>query len=221
MKAQTCPHGITPKKNCKECMRKYNNERSKRWKKKNPEKVKLIKKRSYQKHRKKNLARNKEYYQKHREKLLRKQKEYQKTHQEERRKYNYDYWRKNKKILLEKQKNRYHNPEYKTRENMLNFLRKYRKKLRAEIKMIIGDKCIVCNKEENIHYHEIYGRKHKEDYKYILEHSKDFVPLCGKCHLIIHTIAMNFDKLNRYLKLVKKIREAKDSDKASENHQKL
>lgn len=53
---------------------------------------------------------------------------------------------------------------------------------------IIGDKCKICRSRKNIRYHEIHGNKHEHSVDYILKHTKDFVPLCQKCHTYLHMV---------------------------------
>ena len=53
----------------------------------------------------------------------------------------------------------------------------------------IGRKCLICGTEENIHFHQRYGKKHPCTLLYISKHSSDFAPLCKDCHRQIHCLA--------------------------------
>ena len=57
--------------------------------------------------------------------------------------------------------------------------------VRQYLLTIIGDKCDVCGSTENLHFHEIHGKKHPYGtgrFKYYLEHASDFITLCQIHH---------------------------------------
>lgn len=60
---------------------------------------------------------------------------------------------------------------------------------------IIGKRCKVCGRMKNIRYHEIHGKEHEHSASYILNHTSDFVPLCQRCHSMLHIIKRG-EKLN-------------------------
>jgi len=86
---------------------------------------------------------------------------------------------------------------------------------------IIGNSCKICGESQNLQFHEIHGKNHlvsywEARYYYYFENSADFVPLCRKCHKIIHNLVkfditpLRFDRLcktnpkiaqNRYMVL--------------------
>lgn len=137
--------------------------------------------------------------------------------------YNKDYYQKHKKELIEKWKERYHsNPEMK--QKILDYQKTYREthrdkirkqqrdywnRKRKEVEQLLGDKCIICDSNKHLQYHEVHGKSHpfsRSGMNYILKHPEDFVPLCGWCHKMIHQIARNTDKLNEILEIVRKIK---------------
>lgn len=60
-------------------------------------------------------------------------------------------------------------------------------KRRKQTKELLGTFCKICgNSKRRIHYHEIHGIKHTYDYHYILTHLEDFIPLCCRCHNVLH-----------------------------------
>jgi len=87
------------------------------------------------------------------------------------------------------------------------------KKTWQKIMDITGDKCIACGKQKpipqylsgqkrRISFHEIHGKKHKDNPWYILKHLEDFVPLCQSCHTSLHKVAKS-KKLIELLSMVK------------------
>lgn len=71
--------------------------------------------------------------------------------------------------------------------------RKYDEKQKRKIIELLGNKCRICgrrneygNRKQRLAAHEIYGKKHKQRRKYIIEHYKDFVILCYQCHKGVH-----------------------------------
>jgi len=71
------------------------------WRKQNPERAKLIARRSHYKYKEKNNNRSKEYYEKHKERLLRQQRIRDLLRIDERRDYNRKYAKDNKEKLAE------------------------------------------------------------------------------------------------------------------------
>ena len=65
--------------------------------------------------------------------------------------------------------------------------RRYCRKNRYIAELIIGDSCIVCDKSENLEFHELEGKKHTtgQNSKYYLEHPSDFIPLCHSHHKFV------------------------------------
>lgn len=65
--------------------------------------------------------------------------------------------------------------------------KEHRDNLRAEIKKILGTKCIICGeKPKRLCFHDITLKPHINSPRYILAHIKDFVPLCYQCHKTLH-----------------------------------
>ena len=193
----TCCHGITPKKNCEICRKKYNREKARKWRKKNPERANEICRKAWHKNREKYIKRSREYYLKNRRRLL-----------EAKRKY----YGENKEKCQRKHKDYY----WKNREKLLKQLREYNKRryaeLKAQARKLLGMKCEICGLSEDqtrINYHEIHGKKHPESgfygYIYIIKHYKDFVCLCHWCHMTVHQLARNESKINQFLELTRKI----------------
>lgn len=52
----------------------------------------------------------------------------------------------------------------------------------------LGTECRIChNHPKRIVYHEIHGKAHdRKSYSYQLKHLENFIPLCYKCHQILH-----------------------------------
>jgi predicted HNH restriction endonuclease len=93
--------------------------------------------------------------------------------------------------------------EYKeNRETKIRNALKWRRKLREQIFMIIGKQCVICGKfPKRISIHEIHGKPHSTtDFKYILAHIQDFVPMCNSCHVTLHRIFNRIEKFMIYLK---------------------
>jgi hypothetical protein len=64
------------------------------------------------------------------------------------------------------------------------------RKARKRALEIIGSRCIICNSDKRICFHEIHGTSHSIGNIYVyLNHSQDFVPLCYTHHRIIHELA--------------------------------
>jgi len=61
-------------------------------------------------------------------------------------------------------------------------VRKISQEQRKVLENLIGSKCIVCDSNRYIQFHEIHNKKHPISFSYYFEHLKDFVPLCQRCH---------------------------------------
>jgi predicted HNH restriction endonuclease len=92
--------------------------------------------------------------------------------------------------------------------NKKEYQRKWRKdryrKLKKDIKKILGEKCVVCGKKKKyIEFHEIHNKPHNiggyRTLKYVLEHIEDFVSVCCVCHRAIHHWIRHKDKLEKYV----------------------
>lgn len=76
---------------------------------------------------------------------------------------------------------------WKNREKILEYQRKRRIELYQLLKKFLGDKCVICNNKPNkILFHEVHGKSHHSGAHYILNHHKDFVPMCTPCHRSLH-----------------------------------
>lgn len=91
------------------------------------------------------------------------------------------------------------------------YQKKYWQNLRQKVILLIeglyGDKCILCGSKKHIEFHEIHGRPHPEGnpkIRYMLNHYKDFVPLCVLCHRIVHHLGKvtNEEKLRELMSLL-------------------
>jgi len=112
------------------------------------------------------------------------QKEYRERHKEQLKNWHKRYYQKHKEQIKAYQKTN-------------------RKNLREQLKKVLGFSCFICSKiPQKIHYHEIHGLEHKVYPSYILEHSKDFIALCGSCHIALHKIQKH---KKRFEKLLKKL----------------
>lgn len=79
--------------------------------------------------------------------------------------------------------------------------------LKKRVEKILGINCIICDSPKR-YYHEIRGKPHKNNnYRYIMEHIEDFVPICYTCHRCLHYI-LNLDRKNykNFLELLIKAR---------------
>ena len=79
---------------------------------------------------------------------------------------------------------------------------------RQQIKKLIGDKCIICNGNKWIEYHEINGiDHHNRNPSYYLRHYKDFIPICHEHHRALHNLKLIAeDKLKLFLELLSKLK---------------
>jgi len=148
----------------------------------------------------------------------------------DKKKYNQEYYKKNRTRLLTDWKKRYYNPEtYGTRKSVLEYQKRYRKThkkkikeankkhhilKREELNKIFERKCFICGNTGNNRWgrgelplHEIHGKKHQSNPNYMIKHKENFVPLCWKCHKVIHRLAELTDmEIEEILKFVKLIR---------------
>lgn len=61
------------------------------------------------------------------------------------------------------------------------------RELYSEVDRLLGKKCVFCGRErKRIYRHEIHGKEHPMDPRYILAHIEDFIPVCGTCHRCLH-----------------------------------
>lgn len=91
-----------------------------------------------------------------------------------------------------------HPKEMKKREN------KRKEKLYRKIIKLLGSKCTICSSTKNIVFHEIHGRPHPFNVYYISNHIEDFIPMCRKCHNLLHRLK-NLEtkgKLKLFVKLL-------------------
>lgn len=97
-----------------------------------------------------------------------------------------------------------HSPKGQATLNKCSHLRRIRQK--AEVEQILGTKCFICNNNTRmIHYHEVHGIEHTLTYSYILHHIKDFMPLCCRCHNVVHYLLNLGKKKEEILRLVKQM----------------
>lgn len=186
VKPITCPHGITPKSKCKICVSEWQKKAILKYRIKNKEKLKEQRRVAY-------LLNP--------EKFREKERHYRKTHRDACRKRNRRFYRKNREKMLAKRREYY----YKNKEKARKYGREYSKKLKKELVKLLGSKCIVCSSQKLVCFHEIHGKKHPLNYSYVKNHIEDFVCLCYRCHKTVHQIANNIEKIEKYLRLAKKI----------------
>lgn len=86
--------------------------------------------------------------------------------------------------------------------------------LRLEVKKKIGDRCILCNRTQELNFHEKEGKNHLEkrfenNIKFYLANPDNFVPLCAHHHILIHELAnlrkesnSNYEKLLELVLLI-------------------
>jgi hypothetical protein len=129
-----------------------------------------------------------------------------------------------KKTSLKVKEWRLKHPEHKfqrheyylrNKKSILNASKRYHHILRKKSLEFIGDKCLLCGKKESLNnhliLHEKSGKKHimeplSAKYEYICSHKDDFIPLCVKCHDILHKIKLKGMNITKLLKLVKKLK---------------
>lgn len=76
---------------------------------------------------------------------------------------------------------------YAKLHNKANYQRLRSVSLNKEINRILGQKCIICGQTRGkLCCHEIHGKRHTCSPRYILNHPKDFVRVCHRCHTALH-----------------------------------
>jgi predicted HNH restriction endonuclease len=82
----------------------------------------------------------------------------------------------------------------------------WNKAQRIKTMNLLGTVCYLCGRTNTnwVHYHEIHGKWHPCTYIYYNAHPNDFVPLCSKCHILLHWYAMYADTL-KFEELVNKL----------------
>jgi predicted HNH restriction endonuclease len=125
-------------------------------------------------------------------------KEYYETFKRKHPNYNKEQYRKHKAKKTEYARS--HKAEHKI------LVKRREGELMEIIRAKIGSKCFVCNISEKIHYHEIHGKRHRDDKQYIANHVKDFIPLCCYCHHLVHKIARRNLSIKKIARIVKRIR---------------
>lgn len=182
--------------------------KQKKFRDENPELVKESHRIFYLKNREKILRRAKEYYQEHKEEISEKAREYHRENREKILKRQREYYRENRGELLKRQR------EYQ-KKNAKKIERRRlqrKKKLIDRLLEVIGKECYTCGSTELIGFHEIHGNSHpprrniKAFFDYLMKHKEDFVPLCGKCHTIIHRIARHTKNAEKTSYLINKLR---------------
>lgn len=93
-------------------------------------------------------------------------------------------WRSNNKDRLRVyEKERYQ----KRKEYCVRLNRERDRELYDELDIRLGKICKICSRErQRIYRHEIHGKSHSGDPRYILAHIEDFIPLCSTCHQRLH-----------------------------------
>jgi predicted nucleic acid-binding Zn ribbon protein len=122
------------------------------------------------------------------ERNRRKKLDYFHIHKIDRKKQRHEYYLKNKTQQTTKNRNWRKNNAEKFRE----ITRKWRAKKDNEVMLIFGKTCSLCGsnpkklKKRRLVLHEIHGKSHVTYNKYYKEHKEDFIPLCRKCHTVLH-----------------------------------
>lgn len=85
-----------------------------------------------------------------------------------------------------------------------------RRKQRQEIIAKLGNECFVCHRKMKGRYlcfHEIHGTPHDHgNLYYTLNHLKDFIPLCSRCHLILNNLgSLTDEQFQRFMELFQKL----------------
>jgi len=120
------------------------------------------------------------------------QRNYNREHKEELSQKHREYYQKNREKILE-QCVKYHQKNKAKRNEQT---REWKRKLREQLKLEIGSICAICSEIPKIPiYHKKDFKSHiglksehsgESNPKYILDNSKDFIPLCRNCHKTIH-----------------------------------
>ncbi len=85
---------------------------------------------------------------------------------------------------------------------------KSRQKWRNYAKEHFGNKCIICNTDKWIEYHEIHGiDHHNRNPCYYVHHLQDFVPICHLHHRALHVLKpISPENLEKFLELLKELK---------------
>lgn len=67
--------------------------------------------------------------------------------------------------------------------------------LRKQADKLIGFNCVICGEKKAVN-HEKRGKRHTSNPKYLIEHYKDFIPLCQKCHYVLHYCLSRISNFN-------------------------
>lgn len=104
------------------------------------------------------------------------------------------YYEKNREKEIAKNKDYYR----KHKEKVRLYQNEQNKKKMRELRVLIGNKCFICDSDKHIMFHQKYGINHEyrgsNGYRYYLEHYEDFIPLCYLCHKLTHGLKRNMDK---------------------------
>lgn len=90
------------------------------------------------------------------------------------------------------------------RKRNIETQRKARIKKRTALITILGNRCILCNREldeTNIIIHEIHGKPHPNSFEYISTHKEDFCIICRPHHAMIHRFK-NDEKIDILIQLL-------------------
>lgn len=107
-----------------------------------------------------------------------------------------------------------HKLRYKTEYNKKH-RKSERRRLEREIRMKLGNCCLVCGSHKKLHRHQIRGEPHPNlttirALKSVLANLNDFALLCSKHHNLVHKIARctnyksELERLNELVILLKK-----------------
>lgn len=112
-----------------------------------------------------------------------------------------EYHQKHKKEINERRRERYKN------------MKKKREKKKNKILRLIGNKCVNCESKTNLCFHEVHGKDHPRSssyfakLNYIIQHYKDFAPLCRSCHNHLHILIRFCKNKENLILLIKKLGE--------------
>jgi hypothetical protein len=94
---------------------------------------------------------------------------------------------------------------YANKQKSHNYYLKRRINLKNQLNSQMSQICEVCGGKRFV-YHEKHGKRHACSLKYVINHKNDFIPLCRKCHYVLHYCLSripNFD-INQFVKAFKK-----------------
>ena len=107
-----------------------------------------------------------------------------------------EYYRKNKKRIIQQR---------------VAYNRKRHREFRKKLLEIFGSECLLCKSTERIHLHNIYANHHERGqlnakrFQYYIEHKDEFVPLCYRCHMAIHTLGYSGANPDLICDLIRKV----------------